>query len=426
MKLISQLNSPNLRNSLIYVGSQVLNSSLSFFLIPFISHRITPEEYGILATFNVLLGLFKTLLLFGTSTLLTKNYFSQSEKEFSHYLGNCIGIILFIFLLTFGFAFISLEVIDVEIKIDDKILYLVLISSLIDVIYSIFLTVLQIWKQATHYAIVSFGLILSNLTLSIFLIETIMPSHFGRIYGIIIPLLVAATYSLIVLLRKYPFQNSILNFKKFPAIMYLGFPLVITQIGGWALDSLDRLLLNHFLGFEETGIYSIGYTVGSIVMFVQVGVSRAWAPFFYENLNHNRTKSIRKWSFLYLIALLLISLILYFSYPIFYQLFIDQEYYGGVIISRIVAISYFVNSIFKISSLYFVNYSKTKYLAVIVVVEALVNLIFNLILIPQYGMIGAAVSTLIAFGVGAILTLLLLNRVIRLKQFIFASSINSR
>ena len=44
------------KNTFIYTGTNVINKAIPFFLLPIMTRYLTPIDYGIVATFNVLLA----------------------------------------------------------------------------------------------------------------------------------------------------------------------------------------------------------------------------------------------------------------------------------------------------------------------------------------------------------------------------------
>lgn len=48
--------------------------------------------------------------------------------------------------------------------------------------------------------------------------------------------------------------------------------------GGWALFSVDALLVYHYLGDRLTGAYSIAYSAGSVALLLTMAVTAVWAP----------------------------------------------------------------------------------------------------------------------------------------------------
>ena len=111
-------------------------------------------------------------------------------------------------------------------------------------------------------------------------------------------------------------------------ILFLGSPLILTHIGGWVIEALDKFMISDLIDISATGIYAVNYKFGIIVMMIQVGIIRAWSPFFYKeiakNNNESKVKIIRYTYWLILILFLMTISIIMIS-PFLFDIFIVDD-----------------------------------------------------------------------------------------------------
>ena len=156
------------------------------------------------------------------------------------------------------------------------------------------------------------------------------------------------------------------------------------------------------ISVEELGIYSIGYTIGSIIMIIQDGFTKAWTPFFFKKLKENTSESKKQivlFSYGFMILLVLCVIGLTLVTPLIFKYFINKDFSGGVIYVFWVALGYAFLGFYKIFTGYFFYNKNTKVLGYISITNVSLNLALNYILINKFGALGAAYATALSFFV---------------------------
>lgn len=70
-----------------------------------------------------------------------------------------------------------------------------------------------------------------------------------------------------------------LNLSKLKAALKYGVNVFPHSITGVLVSVFDRVLVTNFKGLSETGIYTIGFQVGSIMNLVVYSINLSWSPF---------------------------------------------------------------------------------------------------------------------------------------------------
>jgi len=405
---LTKIRSGLFRRTLVYVFSYFLSSLIGFLLLPILTKYLSPYDYGIIETFLVLIALLTGILGWGGNTLLAKEYFKLDCEQQIKYISNILGVILVIFLFTLCAFFIFGPFFPNIIKLSKTLLFVALFVSFADMIITILLVLFQLEKKTFLYALFCNSKVLLDLFLSIFFILVVGLKWEGRIIGITFSSLVFLFVSFLILKkRKIKFCFSFEHIKR---ILCIGFPLALSHMSGWTNNMIDKLMINNLIGLESTGLYALGYRFGMIVMMLEVSFSRAWLPFFYENINKNRHKNnikIVKVTYIYLIGLIIFSLLYGFFSKHFLFFMVDQKFYVAGQFIFLISLAYCFDGIQRMFSGYLIYQGKTKTFSGIIFFIAVFNVVANYILLRKIGLIGAAWATFLSFLIGAIITIVI-------------------
>ena len=168
----------------------------------------------------------------------------------------------------------------------------------------------------------------------------------------------------------------------------------------------DRLFLERMVGLDAVALYAIGYSFGMVVSLFTKSLLRAWSPWFYQQLvnpTHEQKSKIVKSTYQCLIGVFVVAYIICVLGEFILPYIVDERYTGAKEYICWIALGYAVYGVYQIFFPYLVHISKTGFLAFSTVMAALINLLLNYLLIPEYGALGAAYATILAFSVSAIL-----------------------
>ena len=185
--------------------------------------------------------------------------------------------------------------------------------------------------------------------------------------------------------------------------------------------NLDKILIRAFHSEKDVGIYSAATTLSTIWYFLVVSFSSGIAPFLVSN-GDNRTQMRKLYSLLTLVAIIITLLMAFFSDIIVAKLY-GSEYANSSPILRIHILSLvFVFSV-SMRKKIFIMRKKIKFLLVYGIFTTSINIILNLILIPRYAGLGAAIAFVITWISSAIVIPAFFGR-FREDSLLFLSSLN--
>lgn len=162
------------------------------------------------------------------------------------------------------------------------------------------------------------------------------------------------------------------------------------------IQSSDFILIERWLGLDVLGVYSFGYSLGSIVSGLSMAVSFFWySSAVYAN-REQLVWLIRKINILVPLGLLLTIVAFHFlAAPI--VLWVNESYIGAVVPIKILVVGFFINVLSQIYSGVLYALHKEFRILLAVSIGAILNLLLNYLFLKVYGIQLAALSTSIAY-----------------------------
>ena len=408
-----------IKNSVIYLSSSILNKAIPFLLLPILTKYLSPEEYGVLSIFQLLISFSTAFVGMNMSANISKNFFKYNKQQTSLMIGNILIILLLTtliyFLITLGVSFYYQKIFSVP----SNWVVIIPVLSFMFMINTINLTILRNQEKAILFGIYEIANTAVNMGVTILLL---LMYHYGW-YSQAAGMTFAYTLFFIISflhLKKNSFIILKYDGAEAKKILKLSIPLIPHVVGGIIIALSDRFFIERMVSLEMVGIYSVGYMFGVVVILFTDAFIKAWSPWFYKILSDaDNAKKIKivKYSYLYILATFIVA----FGISVFAKFIIpyvvDVRYVGAEIYVFWIAIGYAVHGVYKIFFPYLVHISKTSFLGVSTIIAAVLNLIFNYFLIKEFGVIGAAYSTVLSFIVSASLVFWYQNKHFKMPWF---------
>lgn len=193
---------------------------------------------------------------------------------------------------------------------------------------------------------------------------------------------------------------------------YLNFslPTIPGSIASWVSSSSDRYIIGYFLGVASVGVYSAGYNLVSIILFLISVFGFVLPPTLsklYDEGKMDELKNLLKYSLKYFLAITIpftfgVSVL---SEPIL-RIFSTPEIASqSHIVVPLLALSILLVGVFSIVYNTLILTMKTRTIGAICVMAAVVNIGLNIVLVPRLGIEGAALGSLLTFmlacGIGS-------------------------
>lgn len=261
---------------------------------------------------------------------------------------------------------------------------------------------LTIWslKEKFEYKykkIVLLTVIISILSplFSYFLIKYgYLESSRAKIYGDNLILIIINFVIFIYFLFK---EKETFNKKYWGYALKFNLPLIPHYLSYIVLSQVDRIMIANFIGVEEAGIYSIGYTAGAIVSILIAAINASFVPYTYKKMEEKKYIVIGSKAYKIVKILGVGTIIFILLGPEYIKLLAPASYYSAVsIVPSIIIGTYYIFIYTLFANIEFYH-KKTSYIMYASVASAILNIILNYIFIPKLGYTAAGYTTMISY-----------------------------
>jgi O-antigen/teichoic acid export membrane protein len=179
-----------------------------------------------------------------------------------------------------------------------------------------------------------------------------------------------------------------------------GIPLVPAALALIAVNFSDRFFLVHLASLDEVGLYEIGVRIASAMVLLLTAFRMAWPAFAYSIEDDAEAKRTYAYVLTYLVTIASwLALALGLLAPWLVRLLTTPEFYEGERVVAPLAFGGMAYAAYIVMAIGVGRAKRTQFNWAITGLAAVVNVALNLILIPPYGIMGAAVATVAAYVV---------------------------
>ena len=394
------------KQSLIYGIGHVMARLITFLLLPLYTHSFSQEEYGALSLAYAFMGFALILYRYGMDTALMKYSVQTDGDERTKY----ISIIIFSQLVTSFFFSAVLYISRYQIaelvlgtNRPDWISSLALILFL-DSLWNLPLLILRSEEKAIPF--IGFS-ILNVVTTMIFNILFVVKWELG-IEGVFMANIIASS---IILIFSIPILYNRVQLRAFDKIIFtkiLNFSLPFLPAGVFTMimELSDRYLIEWFLGTADVGLYSAGKKMGMLGLTVVMGFNMGWTPYFLRRGKEISSRlEFAKITTLFIGFLGYVSLLVSIWLPEIMRIkiggatLIGPEFWScDKVVSAILPGYFFFGTyVVQLPGVYIKEI--TSWVPIFRIIGAGTLIGASILLIPKFGIVGAAYGVAIAFAV---------------------------
>lgn len=408
-----------LRGSFIIFIFKILGASSLF-----LTYILIPRYYGVetFGAFNIIFALLvisSVLARIGLDTYVLRviSTLENNSIEISLFLKEVFKILLISSIVVSFIIMLFIDYLDIYFfKSLDARTYLYWLALLV-LPYTVFNVVPEIFRGFDDIKIYSFFRNLSqNFTLAIFLLTSI---YFSLDYSPIHMLYLTVIFislSVSIVLYKFLKKKNITLFikgKYEPKILKNSYPMFLATSIMFIMSYIDSFMIAYYLDEYQVGIYSACINISMIITFIPTAIGGYISPkvsYYYSNNEIFKVKSIFKNSLLIIILV---------TIPIFLFIYFYAElllgFFGSAFIVATTTLL-IVNIAFLSEALcgpvgFILNMTDNQHLFMrILVISLIINIVFNALLIPTYGINGAAIAMMLSMFFWTIGSLVVLKQ----------------
>lgn len=321
-------------------------------------------------------------------------------------LTSCVFIIflcslLFIALLVFIFNFQLQELFDV---VPEYLFIGILICALLSFINFNLLYL----RLSDSYIIFSILTIIQPLTFLILYI-IFLKLDYG-VYAFINANLLTSLLFFGICVRIFFKDNTFkieFDFSGLKNTLNYGLRLLPHSFFGVLAVSIDKLIVLKLLSISTLGIYTLAFSIASVVKVFEGAVYSVYQPWLFKNLS-SAQKNLRKIvsiSIIYIVSILIFSIFLNITIYIMFPNMIDSKFSSSLDLIPFFTTGYFINSLYTINNQILLFYKRTFTISVISGLSVIAGSIIAYYLISKFGLSGSIYAFLITMSLRLVLTI---------------------
>ena len=376
-------------------------------LLPILTKNLPIEDYGAWVQFMVTVTLISSIVILGLPYTMVRFLAAVKDKKeiqegfYSVALFVLFtGVITSLLLLLFSKPIAS-SLFDNRTDLVKILLILIPIECLRSVCLNFFRAFQQIKRYSLFVFLKTYGMVV--------LVTYSVLSGYG-VYGAVLSLLITEIFILLLMatLIIAEIGVKIPTFSHLKEYLNFGLPTVPGNFSSWITRSSDRYVIGYFLGVAFVGYYSPGYALGGMIamygaplgMLLPAALSKLYDEGKYEEVKIYLEYSLKYFLILAIPSAFALSIL---SKQLLVILTTSEIALQGYLITPFVALSALLLGASAIISHIIVLVKKTKISGSIWSIAAIINLGLNFVFIPYIGILGAAITTLIAYFLTSVL-----------------------
>lgn len=392
------------------IGNLLVTVS-GFISFPIFTRIFSVAEYGILNLISATLGLLFAISKLGVQHSIVRFYgevrAGKLDATIPQYLSTTLfGMTTVGLLMTMAWALISLSI-PAGWWSDPRVSDLFLITAVLLFIRttdSALVNFLRAEERSGLYNLYNVIKRYGTLALVLLVLFYITSDLYGYFWATILAEGLIVSGLLLVMSRTRQFSPSAFSPKLFRSMLAYGIPMIAFELSAIILNIGDRYVIEAMLGSEALGIYSAGYNFSQYVQAVFLAaVSQAVMPMFvrcWEDKGPEETKRfVRQTMHFYLLAALpMVAGVSAIGHEALVILASDK-YASAAVLVPFVAGGMAIEGGLAMLAVGIYLTKRTRFMAAMLVVCAILNIGLNILLIPHLGITGAAVATLVCYGI---------------------------
>lgn len=392
---MTSVRAPKIARSTIWIAVERGVSSLSILLVSILVARFySIDVFGQFSFALAISGFFMPLVIFGLEPVVMK-YLSDDSEQGEGFSALRMGLLLSTLVSVFLFA---VCVVSVCLILEDDASRLLAVLLSFRLIFSpVWLS--RVWFQLHYRYEVVAGVKVLGAALSF--VAFLFVIYFDHPVSFIAQVMVveAILTSILLLFLLYRISGihyfSRLNLGLLKKLFAQGLPLAVSSLGVVIYHKSDILILGLLSSSIEVAIYSASARLYGALLFVPAAISTAAYPLLL-NLPHDRLRSEDTriyFSSILCTGLLMVTIVLLFRRFMVVTIFGEKFSDASMVLAIHATSAYF--ACFGIATLrVFYLLGKQNFVMLCTLAGAVINIFLNILLIPLYGALGAAVATL--------------------------------
>lgn len=415
MKLWEKYKNSSLqvKASLWYTICNFLQKGISLIVVPIYVRLLTTAEYGewsVFQSWRDILIIFASLNLYAgvyTKTLVDNKNDRDGYTSSMQGLGTVITVIFLLFYL------LTREWCNNLINLKTPYALLLFLYFMVYPAFSFWNTRQRVEYRYKKTIIVTVFTSFLTPVISILLIKCTELRANALVLGF---LLVQCGVGSVFYVYHFAKGKCFFNWKYWKYAIKFNVPLIPHYLSLMVLGQADRIMIKELCGEDEAGIYSFAYQIASAITMFIAAVNGSRVPWTYECLKGKVFEKLRSVSNALCIMMGAITLLATLLSPDVISIIGTEKYRQATYVIPIVCLGVYFTFVYDLFCSIEFYYGETKYVTYASATGALSNVLLNAWLIPVYGFIAAAYTTMISYLIFMIMHYVFMHKVMKKEK----------
>ncbi len=381
-----------------YTAASILSKLIAVALLPLYTHHLSRADYGaaeilfagvVTASIVVRLGLIEAVLRF---------YYRDDEDPDRVVGATFAGLFWFatigaLVLLPFAEPLAEL-LLDPkhpgELQTGTELTRIAIGGLWVATLFEYLLTLYRLDERARAYFITTITNVLATIALTVILVVGVGDGASGLLLG---SYLVGAAFVVGLIFEQRRRLTLRLDPPLLKRLLRFGLPTMPAEVSLYLLNFVDRVIIAHYLGLAEAGLYSIAVKFAQAVNVLVRGFQLAWPPLAYsirDDDEARRTYATVITLFLAGCAWMVVGLWLLAEYLI--RFFAAPKFFGAYEVVGLIAAAVTLYALYMVMVVVLGRTGRTEYNLPAALAALASNVVLNLILVPPLGIVGAGLA----------------------------------
>ena len=400
--------------TVIYGISSVAARFLNFLLVPYLTRILTPEGYGVVTDMYALIPFALVVLTMG----LESGYFrfagkARNDAEKKTVFANAWGAVTLASVVFFILVLLFNDRLAVAMRYAGHPSYIWITGAIIalDVFLAIPFARLREQGRAMRFVVIRLISVVVNVLFCVFfysllpqiahanaILNAIYDPSFGAGY-VLVANLIASFVTIFFLLPSCGRVMPRISRRVLGPIMIYSLPLLVSGIAGTANEYIDRQMIKYLMPADVSlaalaqfgAVSKLGVILILFLQMYRMGAE----PYFLGNFKKDDFVKMNAEAMKYYI---IAAVAIFLGITLFTDLFayiLGPQMREGIPLLPVILLSNIMTGIVFNLSFWYKQMSKTKYAILVTGTGLIFTVIFNLLLVPRFGIWGSALARLI-------------------------------
>lgn len=383
------------RNSIWIISEKIIQMIISLVITSLSARYLGPSNYGMISYGASLVTLFLSIVRLGLDSILVKEFIENREDN-----GKIVGSALLMRIFSSFLSIIMIVILSMILQPHNKLLQLLTFLQSLALIFQSY-EIIDYWFQSnldSKYP--SIAKMIAYIVVSLYKAYLLITAKSVKWFA----LSNSIDYFIILIILLYLYKRNggkKLSFSNYYSKKMLksSYHFIISGLMVTLYTQMDKIMIGNMINEFQVGLYSAATSICTLWGFLPDAIISSFRPIVYKYKKENNPYYLKRLKLLYCIIFWLgISfglLILLFSKWIILILYGSE--YLSCRSALFIAVWYTTFAFLgSARGIWIVSENKNKYTKRYIFIGALVNLILNTLLIPKFGINGAALATLVS------------------------------